>query len=249
MAPKTPFEPSAEDLAVIARRNEALTELLERSDRELRIALQRTVIAALDRVACPSAYMDIASQAILGDLPAVRFCGDCGHSLAVDHACGEQAAEQSAEAPTHEPLQPVDGDLLPPIGSTVYIHLGRSNQWVAHTVAGYYVWGDLHGDDALQRVFVRVQDASGYENARLLKDVRRSPNADPEWVIQQARLRARRLAEHPASVRVGTLKARHHDGVVDDPELCLTPWFQRVIDELTDGEEVALFATIPNREG
>lgn len=69
-------------------------------------------------------------------------------------------------------LEPVHGDLLPPIGSQVLIHLGSLNRWVEHTVIGYYAWGDLGGNPALHRVFVRVRDDAGYENARLLQDVR-----------------------------------------------------------------------------
>lgn len=69
-------------------------------------------------------------------------------------------------------LQPVHGDLLPPVGSKVMIHLGRQDAWVEHTVTGYYAWGDHDGNDSLHRVFVRVVDADGYPNARLLKDVR-----------------------------------------------------------------------------
>lgn len=70
--------------------------------------------------------------------------------------------------------EPVHGDLLPPMGSTVDIHLGSMDAWVPHTVVGYYAWGDLKGNPALHRVFVRVTDAQGYENARLLKDVRQT---------------------------------------------------------------------------
>lgn len=73
------------------------------------------------------------------------------------------------------PNEPVEGDLLPPLGSTVLIHLGRSDQWVPHTVVGYYVWGDRKCDPHLHRVFVRVRDADGFLNARLLSDIRPVP--------------------------------------------------------------------------
>lgn len=69
-------------------------------------------------------------------------------------------------------LEPVEGDQLPPIGSKVLIHLASSDAWIEHTVAGYYAWGDLGGNANLHRVFVRVVDADGFTNARLLKDVR-----------------------------------------------------------------------------
>jgi hypothetical protein len=71
-----------------------------------------------------------------------------------------------------EALEPVDGDVLPAVGSKVLIHLGRQDAWVEHEVTGYYVWGDLGKNPALHRVFVRVKDAQGYDNARLLMDVR-----------------------------------------------------------------------------
>lgn len=70
-------------------------------------------------------------------------------------------------------LPPVDGDVLPGVGSTVQIHLGRSDTWAPHTVVGYYAWNDLGGNDSLHRIFVRVRDADGHLNARLLKDVRK----------------------------------------------------------------------------
>lgn len=76
-----------------------------------------------------------------------------------------------------EPLTPVHGDQLPPIGSKVLIHLASCDDWVEHTVVGYYAWGDLDGNEYLRRVFVRVRDADGHLNARLLKDVRTVANS------------------------------------------------------------------------
>lgn len=69
-------------------------------------------------------------------------------------------------------LPPIEGDRLPQIGSTVEIHLARADAWVKHEVVGYYVLPDLSGNKYLHRVFVRVRDQSGYENARLLCDIR-----------------------------------------------------------------------------
>jgi hypothetical protein len=80
-------------------------------------------------------------------------------------------AEVEALRKAAEPLEPVHGDVLPPIGSKVLIHLASCDEWIEHTVAGYYAWGDLDGDEYLHRVFVRVRDSAGYLNARLLKDV------------------------------------------------------------------------------
>ena len=72
-----------------------------------------------------------------------------------------------------EPLPPVAGDVLPPVGSPVLIHLASLNTWVRHVVVGYYVWPALDGQTRLQRVNVRVADSAGDLNARMLCDVRR----------------------------------------------------------------------------
>ncbi|MFC5548163.1 hypothetical protein [Massilia aerilata] len=77
-----------------------------------------------------------------------------------------------ARATQRDVLDPVEGDKLPPVGSKVLIHLARQDAWVEHTVTGYYAWGDLGGNPHLHRVFVRVKDADGYDNARLLSDAR-----------------------------------------------------------------------------
>ncbi|MEE5149082.1 hypothetical protein V2J91_23590 [Pseudomonas alliivorans] len=96
-----------------------------------------------------------------------RFATGEYHSTVIEHCWQAWQASREVEA-----LEPVVGDQLPPVGSKVQIHLGSLDAWVDHTVAGYYVWGDLGGNDSLSRVFVRVRDESGYLNARLLKDVR-----------------------------------------------------------------------------
>ena len=72
-------------------------------------------------------------------------------------------------------LEPADHDLLPPLGSKVLIHLARQDAWVEHTVTGYYVWPALkhqvkEGEKNAHRVFIRVKDAQGYDNARLLSE-------------------------------------------------------------------------------
>jgi hypothetical protein len=72
-----------------------------------------------------------------------------------------------------KPLPPVEGDLLPQVGSKVLIYLASQEGWVEHTVVGYYVWGGLDGrEERMHRVFVRVVDADGILNARMLRDVR-----------------------------------------------------------------------------
>lgn len=94
-----------------------------------------------------------------------------------------RAVVRALAAPTpatdQDALEPVEGDLLPPVGSKVLIHLARQDEWVEHTVAGYYVWGALShqvrdGEKDAHRVFVRVKDANGYDNARLLSGVKRA---------------------------------------------------------------------------
>lgn len=77
----------------------------------------------------------------------------------------------SARNTTIPELPPVEGDVLPAIGSTVSIHLARQDEWVNHTVVGYYVWPELDGKKGW-RVNVRVQDSEGYNNARSLEDIR-----------------------------------------------------------------------------
>jgi hypothetical protein len=86
-------------------------------------------------------------------------------------------AHQSA--PAAAPLDPVHGDVLPPVGSTVQIKLGDSG-WFDHTVTGYYAWPNHGLDKNVHRVFVRVKDAAGTQNARLLTDVRIPPPASPK---------------------------------------------------------------------
>lgn len=84
---------------------------------------------------------------------------------AIDDALSDSVAPSS-------PLPPVNGDLLPPIGSKVLIRLAREDEWVEHTVVGYYAWDNLRPDPSVHRVCVRVRDADGYLNARGLGDIR-----------------------------------------------------------------------------
>lgn len=68
-------------------------------------------------------------------------------------------------------LDPVEGDVLPPIGSTVYILHGRDNLAHACTVVGYYAWKSLNKESKDHRVFVRVkyEDQDSY-NARSIDE-------------------------------------------------------------------------------
>lgn len=78
-----------------------------------------------------------------------------------------------AAAPDNAEQKPVHGDVLPPVGTDVLIHLASKDAWQAHEVTGYYAWPSLNGSVGLQRVFVCVRDSAGYPNARMLCDVRR----------------------------------------------------------------------------
>lgn len=64
-------------------------------------------------------------------------------------------------------LPPVEGDVLPAIGSKVLIHLASSDSWAEHEVVGYYVWEAINdlAKPRHHRVFVRVRDADGILNA------------------------------------------------------------------------------------
>jgi hypothetical protein len=110
-------------------------------------------------------------KALQSDANSYQSGYDAGRAVAKAHA-DSWRAEAEALRKDAKPLDPVTGNQLPAIGSEVLIHLGRSDAWVEHTVVGYYAWGDLGGNQSLHRVFVRVRDADGYLNARLLKDVR-----------------------------------------------------------------------------
>ena len=72
-------------------------------------------------------------------------------------------------------LAPVGGDMLPPIGERVLIHVATENAWITHMVVGYYVWpwGKENMENNLWRVFVRVVSDKGHENARELQAIRR----------------------------------------------------------------------------
>lgn len=63
-------------------------------------------------------------------------------------------------------LDPVQGDILPPLGSRVMIHFSSIKKWVPVTVVGYFAY-----DDPL-RVFVRTQDDAGVLNARGIQSIR-----------------------------------------------------------------------------
>lgn len=68
-------------------------------------------------------------------------------------------------------LEPIEGDVLPAIGSRVFIRHGRDDAAHACTVTGYYAWGDLGGARHLHRLFVRlVYEGTDCAQARLLAD-------------------------------------------------------------------------------
>lgn len=72
-----------------------------------------------------------------------------------------------------EVMEPVFGDVLPPVGSRVLIRHGRDEDDHLCTVTGYYALADLAGNESLHRVFVRlVYYGTTIEQARMLCDVR-----------------------------------------------------------------------------
>ena len=84
-------------------------------------------------------------------------------------------------APVSVP-DPIHGDVLPPVGSTVWILHGRDDNAHACVVTGYYAWPDLGGDKSLHRVFVRLNYCgTTTPNARMLCDV---------WTTEEAALAA-----------------------------------------------------------
>ena len=101
--------------------------------------------------------------------------------------------EQQSPAVSVPELDYVDGDILPPVGASVAIHLASCDKWVDHTVVGYYVWGPLGGiDSSYSRVFVRVLDDQGILNARILKDVKWDKNTPARQIPSP------RITEHVA---------------------------------------------------
>lgn len=76
---------------------------------------------------------------------------------------------------THPPQrteqETVHGDVLPPVGSRVYIRHGRDDDAHACTVVGYFAWPDLGGNKNLHRVFVRlVYEGTDRAQARFLSE-------------------------------------------------------------------------------
>lgn len=92
---------------------------------------------------------------------------------------GRACALAAMAAPVPLPLPKVDGDILPAIGSKVLIHLGSQDEWVEHTVVGYYVWPNHGLTASVFRVFVRVRDKGGSLNARCLQDIRYPDEPSP----------------------------------------------------------------------
>lgn len=86
----------------------------------------------------------------IGYISKGNFCTVCGRTVNTDELV----------------LDKVEGDILPVIGESVEILLGSSQVWEPNTVVGYYVWGPV-GNSGM-RVFIRVRNAEGTLNARLL---------------------------------------------------------------------------------
>ena len=92
-------------------------------------------------------------------------------TLGLCKVCGQAEGDLEPTCPGKRVLEPIEHDCLPRLGQRVQIHLASRNAWVEHKVVGYFVWPP-HKPGTGWRVFVRVIDDAGYENARLLEDVR-----------------------------------------------------------------------------
>lgn len=147
---------------------------------------------------CRQCLADIVRNGWPANFQRMVVCPHCGdkrcvkaenhNTLCLTTPISEQGSNAALKAFAYEPtatslsgqptpsfpgntqLDPVEGDVLPPVGAKVDIHLGSMNAWVPHTVTGYYVWGDLQKREHVHRMFVRVVDSEGYPNARMLGD-------------------------------------------------------------------------------
>jgi hypothetical protein len=68
-------------------------------------------------------------------------------------------------------LPPIEGNVLPAVGSRVLIHLASLDDWVENTVVGYYVLPGLV-DPTQYRINIQVMDDQGYLNARSLDSIK-----------------------------------------------------------------------------
>ncbi|MGW7235700.1 Lar family restriction alleviation protein [Pseudomonas fulva] len=162
----------AEAQALLRTQDELLSQayqrdigtLLKREIREISAALSASAEPSVPATPYPNrlCHIDYTTHPYL--------CGCLKGDEEAQRRYDEQFAKPGAGPSS--PLPPVDGDLLPPIGSKVLIHLARENEWVEHTVVGYYAWENLRSDPSVHRVCVRVRDADGYLNARGLGDIR-----------------------------------------------------------------------------
>lgn len=120
------------------------------------------------------------------------------------YAAGHDAATIAGAAPL---LAASDGDLLPPLGSLVDIHLASVDAWVPHHVIGYVAWPDhAGGDPSLVRLFVRVRAKGGTENQRLLSDVRPHGAASPKTKPFAARPHVAKVVSLDVQAGTATVK-------------------------------------------
>jgi hypothetical protein len=81
------------------------------------------------------------------------------------------AIKQALAQPAVPNLEPVHGDVLPPMGGRVYIRHGHDDDAHPCTVVGYCAWPDRHGNKSLHRVFVRVvYEGTDTQNTRFLHE-------------------------------------------------------------------------------
>jgi hypothetical protein len=106
-----------------------------------------------------------AIKTLLGRDP----CAHANTAIAMIDEIIKAAGAQAKPSLESVDLEPVEGDLLPAIGSRVFILHARDNLAHACTVKGFYAWGDLSGSRNLQRVFVRlVYEGTTTPQARML---------------------------------------------------------------------------------
>jgi hypothetical protein len=106
-----------------------------------------------------------AIKTLLGRDP----CAHANTAIAMIDEIIKAAGAQANRALEPVDLEPVEGDLMPAIGSRVFILHARDDLAHACTVTGFYVWADLGGSVNLHRVFVRlVYEGTNTPQARML---------------------------------------------------------------------------------
>lgn len=164
-----PAEQQVASSAVLKAIREANMQLVRTGDDEFMLVPCK--------VATTGAALGVAPGVTYANKPdAVAWLAEYGGGVftsaqLLEFADRTHALRMEQAAPKAAPGEPVHGDVLPPVGSRVYIRHGRDNDAHACTVTGYYAWGDLGGDKRLHRVFVQlVYEGTDRQQARMLCD-------------------------------------------------------------------------------